>query len=131
MWRSIFRLTSIRLAVAATTTILVATSAAYAQQGEDLRAAAQNPVGDLISVPFQNNTNFDIGRSDNTQNILDIQPVYPIHLNPSWNLISRPILPVISQPPFFREGSFGPLKKSLALTSAAVSSDLGTSPRNS
>ena len=81
--------------------MLVVTSTAYAQQGEDLRAAAQNPIADLISVPFQNNTNFDIGRSENTQNILNIQPVYPVHLNPNWNLITRPIIPVISQPPFF------------------------------
>ena len=73
------------------------------QQGEDLREAAQNPITDLISVPFQNNTNFDIGRSENTQNVLNIRPVYPVHLNQSWNLITRPILPVISQPPFFSE----------------------------
>src|SRR5271169_3912260 len=86
---------------ALTAAMLMAMSAAHAQQGEDLRAAAQNPVGDLISVPFQNNTNFDIGRSENTQNVLDIQPVYPLHLNQDWNLIVRPILPVISQPPFF------------------------------
>jgi hypothetical protein len=86
---------------ALTAAMLMAMSAAYAQQGEDLRAAAQNPIGDLISVPFQNNTNFDIGRSENTQNVLNFQPVYPIHLNPSWNLIARPILPVISEPPFF------------------------------
>ena len=72
----------------------------HAQQGESLREAAQNPIGDLISLPFQNNTNFDIGRTDNTQNVLNIQPVYPLHLNPSWNLITRPILPVIYQPPF-------------------------------
>ena len=74
-------------------------SVAHAQQGEDLRAAAQNPIADLISVPFQNNTNFDIGHTDNAQNVLNIQPVYPVHLNPSWNLITRPILPVIDQPP--------------------------------
>ena len=66
-----------------------------------MREAAQNPIGDLISLPFQNNTNFDIGHSDNTQNVLNIQPVYPIHLNQTWNLITRPILPVIYQPPFF------------------------------
>src|ERR1043166_6898056 len=90
---------AIRLA-AATTILLVATSVAHAQQGEDLREAAQNPIADLISVPFQNNTNFDIGHTDNAQNVLNIQPVYPIHLNPDWNLITRPILPVISQPPF-------------------------------
>jgi len=89
--------------------------AAHAQQGEALREAAQNPIADLISLPFQNNTKFDIGRSENTQNVLNIQPVYPVHLNESWSLITRPILPVISQPPFFSgrelaalEESFGP-----------------------
>src|SRR4029079_8843313 len=76
------------------------TTVAHAQQGEDLREAAQNPIADLISVPFQDNTNFDIGHSDSTQNVLNIQPVYPAHLNASWNLITRPILPVIDQPPF-------------------------------
>ena len=73
---------------------------ARAQKGDDLREAAQNPIGDLISLPFQNNTNFDIGHTNNTQNVLNIQPVYPLHLDPSWTLIIRPILPVIYQPPF-------------------------------
>src|SRR4029079_15800410 len=77
------------------------TSVPHAQQGEDLREAAQNPIADLISLPFQNNTNFDIGHTDNTQNVLNIQPVYPLKLNPNWNLITRPILPVIYQPRFF------------------------------
>jgi hypothetical protein len=80
--------------------VLLVATVAHAQQGEDLREAAQNPIADLISVPFQNNTNFAIGHSDNAQNVLNIQPVYPIKLNPDWNLITRPILPVISQPPF-------------------------------
>jgi hypothetical protein len=61
---------AIRLAVV-TTILLVATSVAHAQQGEDLREVAQNPIADLISVPFQNNTNFDIGHTDNTQNVLN------------------------------------------------------------
>jgi hypothetical protein len=34
---------------------------------------AQNPVGNLISVPFQNNTNFNVGPENGTQNILSIQ----------------------------------------------------------
>jgi hypothetical protein len=88
------------LAVVAIAAILAATTAAYAQQGEALREAAQNPIADMISVPFQNDTNFDIGHTDNTQNVLNIQPVYPTHLSPNWNLISRPILPVLYQPPF-------------------------------
>ena len=80
---------------------LMAATAAFAQSGGDLREAAQNPIGDLISLPFQNNTNFGVGHSDHTQNVLNIQPVYPAHLNKDWNLIIRPILPVIYQPPFF------------------------------
>ena len=58
-----FSITFLRLAL--TVAVLIATSAAYAQQGESLREAAQNPIADLISLPFQNNTNFDIGRSEN------------------------------------------------------------------
>ena len=65
---------------------------------EDLAKAAQNPVGDLISLPFQNNMNFDVGPADRTQNVLNIQPVWPIGLNQGWNFITRTILPVISQP---------------------------------
>ena len=76
-------------------------SAASAQEGDALREAAQNPIANLISLPFQNNTNFDIGRSSNTQNVLNIQPVIPISLNQDWNLITRWIMPVINQPPFF------------------------------
>jgi hypothetical protein len=88
------------LRVAALLVMLAIAIPAHAQQGEDLREAAQNPIADLISVPFQNNTNFDIRRTDNAQNVLNIQPVYPTHLNANWNLITRPILPVIDQPPF-------------------------------
>ena len=63
-----------------------------------LARATQNPVADLISLPFQNNTNLNYGPRDHTQNILNIQPVIPISLNADWNLITRTILPVISQP---------------------------------
>lgn len=65
---------------------------------KSLAKAAQNPVGALISLPFQNNTNFDVGPADRTQNILNIQPVWPISIAEKWNLITRTIIPVISQP---------------------------------
>lgn len=69
-------------------------------EAEDLARATQNPVSDLISLPFQNNTNFNVGPEDKTQNILNIQPVYPVSLNDQWNLITRTIVPVVSQPGF-------------------------------
>jgi hypothetical protein len=65
---------------------------------EELAKLAQNPVGNLISVPFQNNTNFNFGPEEKTQNILNIQPVIPVSINEDWNVITRTILPVISQP---------------------------------
>jgi hypothetical protein len=65
---------------------------------QDLAKQAQNPVADMISLPFQNNTNLGIGPDDETQNILNIQPVWPVTLNEDWNLITRTILPVVSQP---------------------------------
>lgn len=72
-------------------------------QGNDaasLAKAAQNPIADMISVPLQYNINFDTGPLDGTQHLLNIQPVYPINLNSEWNLITRTIVPVISQPAF-------------------------------
>ena len=73
-------------------------------EGEEaLAQAVQNPVGDLISVPLQNNTNFGFGPYDRTQNVLNIQPVIPISLGSDWNLITRTIFPVITQPDFFSE----------------------------
>ena len=75
------------------------------QQDTDTVALAeklQNPIGDLISVPFQNNTNFGVGPRNGTQNILNIQPVIPIHVNADWNVITRTILPLVWNP------SFGP-----------------------
>ena len=65
---------------------------------EELAKAAQNPIANMISVPLQNNVNTGIGPDDETQNILNIQPVYPFSLGDNWNVITRTILPVISQP---------------------------------
>ncbi len=66
----------------------------------DLAKAVQNPVGDLISLPFQNNTSFGIGELERTQNVLNIQPVYPFGISEDWNMITRTIVPIISQPHF-------------------------------
>jgi len=65
---------------------------------EELAKLAQNPVGNLISLPFQNNTNLNFGPEKGTQNILNIQPVFPISVSSEWNIITRTILPVIWNP---------------------------------
>jgi len=66
---------------------------------EDLAKQTQNPVANLISVPFQNNFNFEAGPKHNHQiYLLNIQPVIPINLTENWNLITRIIMPVINLP---------------------------------
>jgi hypothetical protein len=68
------------------------------EQTEALAKAVQNPVANLISVPFQNNFNFGIGPREVTQWVLNFQPVVPLTLSEEWNLITRTIVPVINQP---------------------------------
>ena len=70
----------------------------WAQDDAELAKKTQNPVADLISVPFQNNVNFGVGPHDDVQYILNIQPVIPFRLTEDWNLISRTIVPLIYQP---------------------------------
>jgi hypothetical protein len=65
---------------------------------KDLAKKVQNPVADLISVPFQNNTTYNIGPNDRAANTLNIQPVIPVHLSEDVLLISRIIVPIVYQP---------------------------------
>ncbi len=87
--------------------LLLTGPAAAALSDEELAKIAQNPVGNLISVPFQNNTNLHFGPEQGTQNILNIQPVIPIEVDKDWNVITRTIVPVISNP------ALGPNRDSL------------------
>jgi hypothetical protein len=81
--------------------ILLGSQTLCAQSAEELAKAAQNPIANMISLPFQNNTNIGIGANDETQNIMNIQPVWPFSINDEWNLITRTIVPIVSQPDVF------------------------------
>ena len=81
--------------------VFVAAPALAEMSAEELAKLAQNPVGNLISVPFQNNTNLNFGPEKGTQNVLNIQPVIPISVSNNWNIITRTILPVISMPSLY------------------------------
>lgn len=72
---------------------------------EDIAKKAQNPVDPMISVPFQNNINFGYGPRNNTQYLLNFQPVIPMALSKDWNLIARMIAPIMNQP--WPEQKFG------------------------
>ena len=61
---------------------------------------SQNPVGNITVVPFQNNFNYGVGPYARFQYNLNVQPVIPVMLTPTWNLIARTIVPIVNQPSF-------------------------------
>ena len=67
------------------------------EQETSLAKQSQNPVADLISLPFQVNTLFNIGDNDRVRNVTNIQPVIPIEAGPV-NIINRLIFPLLYQP---------------------------------
>ena len=115
--------TGLRGALAFLATASLAAGSAHAEMSaEELAKLAQNPVGNLISVPFQDNLNLNTGPLKLNQNVLNIQPVIPIDFSPDWNIITRTIIPVISQPAFDPSGSringIGPVQISAFLSPA-------------
>ena len=95
------RSSRIRIATATATLVAGSILAAPVRAQDSAAALAQqlsNPVAALISVPFQLNYDQDIGPEDDGDRwLLNVQPVVPITLNEDWNLISRTILPLVSQ----------------------------------
>jgi hypothetical protein len=83
--------------------VLISGQAVFAQgeQASETKAlaqAAQNPIASMVSVPFQSNFNFGMGTEDKMGYTVNIQPVIPMKLNDTWNLITRIITPIVYQP---------------------------------
>jgi len=94
----------VRIGLVGAAVALAPVARMYAQEpaaghdATDLAKASQNPVGDLISLPFQFDFNTGGGLEDRTFFSLNFQPVMPIKVTPSINLIARTIVPVVSIP---------------------------------
>ncbi|TCM20868.1 hypothetical protein EDF56_102531 [Novosphingobium sp. PhB165] len=77
-----------------------ATVSAGPAASSDVQALAQqlaNPVSNLISVPFQTNYDCCYGPHDGDRFTLNFQPVIPFSVGSNWNLITRTIVPFISE----------------------------------
>jgi hypothetical protein len=83
------------------------TPPATAAEGGDAELAKKlsNPISDLVSVPFQFNWEQNVGPDKQTRFILNVQPVMPFSLTPKLNLITRIIVPFVSQPPLAAGGT--------------------------
>ncbi|MDO6470295.1 hypothetical protein [Maribacter sp. 1_MG-2023] len=64
---------------------------------EALAQKLANPIASLISVPFQQNMDFGIGDLNGSRYTVNIQPVLPFQLSENVILITRVVLPVVSQ----------------------------------
>jgi hypothetical protein len=97
MGRSVLFVTLSCLVLALGTENLQAKEATGQASDEEAELAKklQNPVADLVSVPFQNNWDFGIGQEEAMRYTVNIQPVIPFSLSADWMLITRTIMPVI------------------------------------
>jgi hypothetical protein len=62
---------------------------------EDMRAAAQNPLSSMYSLPLK--FSYDQGAKNGNAGIFTVQPVIPITIG-NWNLVNRVIIPYADIP---------------------------------
>jgi hypothetical protein len=83
------------LAVAVSSSLLALPVAA---SDAELAKQALNPIAALISLPMQLNYDENIGPAGQGEKWqLNVQPVIPFSIGTDWNLISRTIVPLVSQ----------------------------------
>lgn len=76
--------------------------AVHAQDADALAKQLSNPIASLSSVPMQCNYDDGIGPDEEGDRLfINVQPVIPVSISENWNLISRTVIPVISQDDIF------------------------------
>ena len=110
----------IRMAAIAFALLACAASLEAQQSADELAQQAANPIANLMSIPFQNNTDFRLGPYDRTRNVLNIQPVVPLA---HGKLITRTIIPFVWLPDISAEtGSLSSGLSDITLTAFYVPS---------
>ena len=88
---------------------------------QELAIAVHNPFEDLVKVPIQSTTGFQLGPHHEVGDSVNIEPVVPFSLNAQWDLIARPSLTVTYAPTPHEQSGLEDLETSFFLTPAKES----------
>lgn len=96
------------------------TAAELNARAEALAKQTQNPVADLVTIPFQFNWNTGGGLGDETMQVINIQPVLPLALDDDWLVVSRTVVPLVNVPlaSGARSTGIGDIQEQMFFTSA-------------
>lgn len=103
--------------------LLITSTHATAQNADELAKQLSNPIASLTSVPTQFNYDDGLG-ADGSRFLVNVQPVVPVSISNDWNMISRTIIPLISQedilPSSGSQSGFGDVLQSLFFSPKAL-----------
>jgi hypothetical protein len=92
----------------------------HAKAEVSLAKASQNPVANMVSLPVQYNFITAGGLGENTERIINVQPVLPLPIGKDWLIVSRTVVPFVSIPVFdaVRSHGIGDIQEQAYVTSS-------------
>jgi hypothetical protein len=87
----------------------VAPTITHADAVAEMARKAQDPLGDVKAIMTDNTIGFGGGPEDDTTYGFQIQPVYSIKNNTSFNMIARTIIPIVGVDPGVTLPRIGPI----------------------
>ena len=102
-------------------------AAATGVTSQDLAKSVHNPFEDFVKVPIEADTNFGVGPRRNVGVSLNVEPLFPFHLNSEWDLIARPNVTLTYLPSQHAQFWLEDLQTSFYLTPSSASNGSGAS----
>lgn len=84
--------------------VLIYTNILHSQNQLELAKKLSNPLG-YLSVPFQNNIDFNIPPNNGFRWTMNLMPIIPFGIDKDWNSLNRIVAPVIYQKDILKDKS--------------------------
>ncbi|MCX6160273.1 MAG: hypothetical protein NTV87_02900 [Ignavibacteriae bacterium] len=81
--------------------ILFSSAVSNSQNAIQIAKRLSNPLG-YLSIPFQNNIDFNIEPNNGFKWTMNLMPIIPFAINKNWNSLNRIVVPVISQTDIYK-----------------------------